>query len=131
MIKYELRKYLLHNSQTSEMEEYVVSNSWETARAHIVQRALEMREESQEEDTYLGIQLGLEILDLSVNQVRFFKVLTGDRMPTQEILKHLDAEREILQDCGFDLETIETNFNDVLYTSVAQYFITLYYFTAL
>lgn len=129
MKKYRLEKYILHNALTGELEEFPIGNDLESARHVAIERAVEMKEFGPRATPYLGIELNLELVDIIANTPRVFTVLTGSKMHTEDILKALDSEREIIEDAGFDVEVMVTDAEPRPYKSLQQHFIKLYYFT--
>lgn len=55
MLKYQLEKYILHNSITGEMLAFPLLGNWETARGLAVESAVEMKEQSSNMEAYFGI----------------------------------------------------------------------------
>jgi hypothetical protein len=129
MKKYQLEKYVLHNGLTGELEEFPIGNDCESARHLAIERAVEMKEFGPKTAPYQSIELTLELVDLIANTPRVFKVLTGSKMHTEDILRALDSEREIIEDAGLDVEVMVTNAEPRPYKSLHQHFIKLYYFT--
>jgi hypothetical protein len=128
MIKYRLERYTLFNDLTGEQEEFPIYNSWEIARNLAIERAIEMKDAGPKSDPYSGIQLVLELFDLGENVPRAFKILTGARMYSEEILKALDSEREIIEYAGFEVDVMITNGESSQYRSIQQHFVKMFYF---
>lgn len=108
MNKYQLEKYFLYNSATGEMIEFPIQDNWEVARNLAVEHALEMKEDSKASEPYEGIQLTLELFELVGNIPRVFRILTGSKMHSKEILKALDSEREIYDGAGIEVHEMIT-----------------------
>lgn len=114
---------------TSETLEFSLQGNWETARGLAVEHAVEMKEQSAEEETYSGIQLTLELVELDGSIPRALKVLTGAKMHSEDILKALDSEREIYEGAGIEVQEMVTKFEGKEYRSLIQHFVKFYYFT--
>ena len=84
--------------------------------------------------TYKDIQL---ILNYSIKKAngkivaKKFKILTGKKMGTNKILPSLSFEADLFSKAKINFPKIQTNFGDVDYILINQYFNSLYYFTAL
>lgn len=57
-------------------------------------------------------------------------ILTGERMPSEQILASLHMEAEILTRLGFEFTAIECHSGDATFMAVNHRYVTLYYFTA-
>jgi hypothetical protein len=129
MKEYRLEKYVLFNGLTGEMKEFSLIHTWETQRKSAIKYALEMRDEGPELEPYKGIELSLEILYNGEDETRAFKILTGSKMHTEDILTALETERVIIEGAGFEVETQPTRFKEKTYLPIEHHFMKLYYFT--
>jgi hypothetical protein len=62
-------------------------------------------------------------------RTRSHTILTGNRMPSDQILFALHGEAEILSRLGVEFATVRCSFGDAIITAVNQQYVTLYYFT--
>ncbi len=99
------------------------------ARDSALNLALQQREKLK---NYRGIQLTICYFEKNSNnkyRKKRFNILTGWRMGSEKILKHLNIENNILQNANVTFPKMVTDFENKEYLSVNQHFNSLNYFT--
>lgn len=98
------------------------------ARKEALELVKSLKETAQSFD---GIKLSVEYSKTNnPDLTESHSILTGDRMHTEEILKALNQETEVLSSAMQEYSIMTTNMGDYKYNAVDQGFTFLYYFTA-
>lgn len=122
--------YIVENTNTGETTNFPCRD-WLAARENAVGLAVELKRTSEEKDGYRGIRLVLEYSPGTKEAaVSLHEILTGEKMPSEEILKALHTEAEILEQCGKEFEVMVGQMEGQTYHAVNHRYVTLYYFTA-
>lgn len=121
--------YIVKNTNTGETTSFPCGD-WLAAREKAVALAVEHKAAAEGDDSYRGIRLVLEYSPGTKEAaVSLHEILTGKKMPSEDILTTLHGEAEILTRCGKDFDEMCGQMEDRTYRAVNHRYATLYYFT--